>query len=158
MTQRTPAPEPAPGSRLVNCIVKNKQRIKTAMIIMGGILALSMYAESLMGKIVFACFIDEERVQKLEYGYIMPMRAGEWELAYAIMKEEEQEIRKASKAMRTSWRLSTLLNPIKSHRNLRRAFTAYANATERNYTRTRAFCLKMIKQQKRDQYLAKWNR
>lgn len=144
--------------KIIQWIARNKQRIKTIMIIMGGILALLMYTESLMGKIVFACFIDEERVQKLEYGYIMPMRAGEWELAHAIMLEEEQTIRDACKAMRSSWKPRMLLNPIRSHRNLRRAFTAYADATQRNFDRTKSFVRHQVNKKKHEKYLARVGR
>ena len=107
--------------------------------ISGGILAGLMFLQSLMGQIVFAAFIDEENVQKLEYGYIMPMRAGEWELAYAIMVKEESSIRDSAKAMRSSWKPTIMLNPIRTYLNLKRAFTDYSNATWRNYLRTRSY-------------------
>ena len=118
---------------------KNKKRIKTCLKISGITLAAMMLLQSLMGQIVFAAFIREEDTQKLEYGYIIPMRAGEWELAYAIMVAEENAIRSNCRAMKSTWKLSIMLNPIRTYTNLRRAFTDYSNSTWRNYQRTKGY-------------------
>ncbi len=143
MTKHTPAPESASGSRFVRTI----QWLEKYKFTLSLIINIGMLFMFIVGAVGMICFIYEETLQAQGFGYAILMMNKEWEDAYGVIREEEQYIRATIAAIRNTW------NPITG-----RAFRAYASAVERKLTRDKAFCIKMMKQQQQDRYLAKWNR
>jgi hypothetical protein len=60
----------------------------------------------------------------------MPAMSGEHEYAYAVARQNEDQIRENARFMRNIWSVWNIVLPWRYWSNMRRAFTGFANISE----------------------------